>query len=461
MLIDGGVHGPAAREGLGRWVRGVAFQLGGGVASIAVHEVMAAFELWEVGSWISMLCRLVILAGGFIALGGLRAYGRALPAALGGLAKGAVALVSLDLAVDLLFTVNHASSLAGAHLMDLFADPVGDYTTFLDVVGSTGQLARGVGIGLALLLVQRAASAQGAPVPDGLFWGALGATGARLLLPLLRFLDGPSVPSVVYWGLFVAADVLLLLVLRAHRESLPAEGPAPAETNAELADPAWAAPGRALALYHRGIVIQLLVSVLGGLLGVLAGASRNIELVKGIMVLVAVGTMLVQLVILTGALRYARQLPELAPGKGAAQLGGTLLVITFLVNVGATVLIVRAFGSGRLRHLFDLQDQLPWVQGAGQALGLFALLALLVSFGEVAGHIERHDLAERTGGLKVALPVLAILGLVFKAGAAELGVVALALGLVFLVGALWALIAYLKLVRDVGGALRERAGLPT
>ena len=83
------------------------------------------------------------------------------------------------------------------------------------------------------------------------------------------------------------------------------------------------------------------------------------------------------------------------------------------------------------------------MQGAGQALGLFALLALLVSFGEVAGHIERHDLAERTGGLKVALPVLAILGLVF------------------LVGALWALIAYLKLVRDVGGALRERAGLPT
>ena len=57
--------------------------------------------------------------------------------------------------------------------------------------------------------------------------------------------------------------------------------------------------------------------------------------------------------------------------------------------------------------------------------------------------------------------MLAILGLVFKAGAAELGVAALALGLVFLVGALWALIAYLKLVRDVGGALRERAGLPT
>ncbi len=121
-----------------------------------------------------------------------------------------------------------------------------------------------------------------------------------------------------------------------------------------------------------------------------------------------------------------------------------------LVTVG---LVLRALESGRLRYLFDLQDQLPVLQGFGALVGCVAALALLTALARVGAE---RDVA----GLKVAIPVLGGLALLFHLlDPRDLGgPMLLAFAVALLVGAVIVVARFLGVVRRTADAMRM--GMP-
>jgi hypothetical protein len=154
-----------------------------------------------------------------------------------------------------------------------------------------------------------------------------------------------------------------------------------------------------------------------------------------------------------GIVRYGRGVPSTHEARGGAALAGFLTGVAFIASAVGLILIVRAISSGRLGHLFDLQDQLPVITGLGMAVGAFGTLALLGSLERAAASFGR-SLEEQAMPLKIGIPIVAVGAGALKIGADALGPAALGLGIVLLVGAVVVLGAYLRLLGVAAESLR-------
>jgi len=211
----------------------------------------------------------------------------------------------------------------------------------------------------------------------------------------------------------------------------------------------------------------MLLSLLSALL--VAAPPETPEQVGKIVSGSAILGLVVSLFLVATVARYAASLPSAADpadstaaslhATAPAKLAASLFALNALVGLITTVLVVRAFSSGRLGLLFDLQDQLPVLEAVGTLFGLGGLLALLYSFDALGHELGERALPVRTRGLKVALVILVICALAAKLGLGVLGPLVAVFGLIFAFGALFTVFSYLRVVGDVSALLLARAGV--
>ena len=474
MLIDASIHGPEAARALRRWRTGVIVGLVGSALSSFV-----VWSLWygDAGLEIDAV-RLVFLAASGVGLLssalvylGVRDYVAAMHGSFGALPGVVLAVAGVELAFS---GIGLTAQLAELASFDV-----------LSWSGLPGRLLRFVFVGVsplatvaAVLMFARVGSTIAARVSPAMVGALVVVVVAELGLRALQELELSDAGGM--WtrdGLHLLVELLFLVALSQHARSLSAHRPrGPGEisfgserdedSSAERASE-WEAPGRALARYRNGILAQMLLSLLSALL-VLA-TRETPEQVGKIVSGSAILGLVVSLFLVATVARYAASLPSAADpadstaaslhATAPAKLAASLFALNALVGLITTVLVVRAFSSGRLGLLFDLQDQLPVLEAVGTLFGLGGLLALLYSFDALGHELGERALPVRTRGLKVALVILVICALAAKLGLGVLGPLVAVFGLIFAFGALFTVFSYLRVVGDVSALLLARAGV--
>jgi len=351
--------------------------------------------------------------------------------------------------------------------------------------GLAGHVLRFVFLGVsplatvaAVLMFARVGSTIAARISPAMVGALVVVVVARLGLRVLQELELSDAGGM--WtrdGLHLLVTLLFLALLSQHARALSAHRPrgldgisfgsqhdeasrsagsAADEASSAVAASEWEAPGRALARYRTAILAQMVLTLLSALL-VLA-TRETPEQVGKIVSGTAILGLAVSVFLVVSVARFAASLPSLH-ATAPAKLAASLFALNALVGLVTTVLVVRAFSSGRVGLLFDLQDQLPVLEAVGTLFGLGGLLALLYSFDALGHELGERALPVRTRGLKVVLVILVICALAAKLGLGVLGPIVAVFGLVFAIGALFTVFSYLRVVGDVSALLLARAGV--
>lgn len=463
MLIDASIHGPEAARALRRWRTGVIVGLVGSALSSFV-----VWSLWygDAGLEIDAV-RLVFLAASGVGLLssalvylGVRDYVAAMHGSFGALPGVVLAVAGVELAFS---GIGLTAQLAELASFDV-----------LSWSGLPGRLLRFVFVGVsplatvaAVLMFARVGSTIAARVSPAMVGALVVVVVAELGLRALQELELSDAGGM--WtgdGLHLLVELLFLASLSQHARALSTHRPrVPGgisfgserdEASSEERASEWEAPGRALARYRTAILAQMVLSLLSALL-VLA-THETPEQVGKIVSGSAILGLAVSVFLVVSVARFAASLPSLH-ATAPAKLAASLFALNAMVGLVTTVLVVRAFSSGRLGLLFDLQDQLPVLEAVGTLFGLGGLLALLYSFDALGHELGERALPVRTRGLKIALVILVVCALAAKLGLGVLGPLVAVFGLVFAIGALFTVFSYLRVVGDVSALLLARAGV--
>jgi len=461
MLIDATIHGPEAARGIRRWRAGVSV----GIAASLVTWLVwfGPIDVLDHADVVFLLASGLGLWGAVLVFLGLRDYVAALRGSLGALPRIVFVAFAVELATSGFWLAVQGVDFASRSTLLHPEGFVSRLVTFVFVVLSPLATIASV------VLFGRVASMIGARVSLPVAGAIVVLAVARLGLRTLRELDVEvwAGMGLVQAGLHLAAELLFWTLLTQHAQALAAHRPLVPFGSGGIAFGGtreddeghareWEAPGRALARYRTAILAQMLLSLLSALL-VLA-TRETPEQVGKIVSGTAILGLVVSLLLVVSVARYAASLPSLH-ATAPAKLAASLFALNAFVGLVTTVLVVRAFSSGRLGLLFDLQDQLPVLEAVGTLFGLGGLLALLYSFDELGHELGERALPVRTRGLKLALVFLVICALAAKLGFGLLGPLVAVFGLIFAIGALFTVFSYLRVVGDVSALLLARAGV--
>lgn len=463
MLIDASIHGPEAARALRRWRLGIGIGLLASLLSSLVVWSLWHSDTFEMGDSVGSLFLLasgVSLVSAGIVFFGVRDYVGAIQGSFGALPQFLLVAAGIEVAVSGFWfasqTIQHVSSIEL-----LSSDGVaGSFLRFVSVVAPLATVA-------AVMAFGRVTSTLGARLSPMLAGAIVSIVVGRLGLRVLHELElGNLGGRWTHTGLHWVGELLFLALLTAHARTLAAHRPlvpggvtfgsSNRTSDEALGAPEWEAPGRALARYRNAIVAQMLLSLLSAL--IVLATRETPEAIGKVISGAAILGLLVSLFLVVSIARYATSLPSLH-ASGPAKLGVALFVLNAIVGLVTTVLVVRAFSSGRLGLLFDLQDMLPVLEAVGTLCGLGGLLALLYSFDALGHELGERALPVRTRGLKISLVLVVIFALLAKLGAGFFGPLVAVFALAFALGALFTVFSYLRVVGDVSALLLARAGV--
>lgn len=316
------------------------------------------------------------------------------------------------------------------------------------------------------LTAARMSAAYATPLPDGLVWGVLSAAGLGVALSFVNWLDLELLSGETFHYVTVLLRVceygLLAFLLFSHAKGLAGVGTAEESAwEGPVVGGEWGASGAGLTRYANALVALVVISVVGGLLTVVASRGRSMDGIRGVMLIVPTLALVAQVAMFTGVLKYARKLPALSNARGTARMGAIFFSLSLLLSLIGVFLTARAFSSGRLGHLFDLMDTLPALEGFSSLVGITGLLCLIVSFDQVARELGQAEMAARRGLLKPGLVVLATLMGALKLGARDLGVAVLPIGIAVLFLGVLCLTSYIRYVRDLAATMTLGANAPS
>ncbi len=449
LLDDREIQHEGASRALGLWMAGVGLWALLGLTRRAVSWLAfsSSFDAYDTITVVFTVLQVGgVVAAVLIARGAWRYVQATAPRPLLQSAAGVLALDALISVVYLVLSlVADGSSAAEREMVFTVLGHVWRVVSFLRV----GALV------LFFTHMARLSESLGSPIAPARVWAAIGVTGlwgALIAASSLDLVPHGGAGMVISAAMTLAVAGATLAVFRPHRAHLRGGASASSASKPEMA-PGLEAAGRGLGTYHGAIVAQIVWLVLGNGLTFAVAKSGDRSGTESMMAVVPIVALIIQGFAIAGLVRFARHLPDLHAAKGSAgfAVGAQLLnAVLGLVTVG---LVLRALESGRLRYLFDLQDQLPVLQGFGALVGCVAALALLTALARVGAE---RDVA----GLKVAIPVLGGLALLFHLlDPRDLGgPMLLAFAVALLVGAVIVVARFLGVVRRTADAMRM--GMP-
>jgi hypothetical protein len=210
------------------------------------------------------------------------------------------------------------------------------------------------------------------------------------------------------------------------------------------------AASRSLDFFTNTLITRVLILVFGVGLGVVAKATSNVELSKGLAYVLPLISIVLGVLMVVALLELTRRLKS-----GSSQLAVGLMSSGLLVEAYGLKLVGDVF-SGDLHRGLDAIQSLIWVQGLGQVLGLGAMLALISLFGEVAFRSDDLGVRAQIGVLRmlvIGTAVLAVSGRGLAAMRQPPVAVVLTLAVVVLVIALTTLVRFVAMSRKVSALL--------
>src|SRR6185369_1467461 len=136
--------------------------------------------------------------------------------------------------------------------------------------------------------------------------------------------------------------VLCRHVIEASRALAEEKGPLRAPSTS-LEEEAWIAAAAGLDRYHGALKARIVVLVGGAALLALAGATRSIDLMKALMLLLPLVSLVIGVVLALGLYAYAR---APAPGAGEAAMAAlVLMALAMFLDLYAFTLILELFGN--------------------------------------------------------------------------------------------------------------------
>jgi hypothetical protein len=282
--------------------------------------------------------------------------------------------------------------------------------------------------------------------------------GSQVLSSLSFITRTPGQPpgwlDQLRWALFVgtAALEVLLAALALWGGDPTAASPAP--STAPLADPGWAAAARGLRLHRTGVLARLVVMIAGALLVALGSLTREPQLSKALMVLLPLGGLVATGIFVAGLVGFLR-----APAEaGGRELGMAALAV---IGLGAIIdLYSLTLVWDMLEHpSFTTVERIQQLEPFGLVTSLAALLLLLGSLRRVARYLELGLVVRRTVAISFWAGGLVLVGGAVKARAviASLGSGVFLLAVPALGLAIWVLVRYLGLLRELADTIEERA----
>jgi hypothetical protein len=262
-------------------------------------------------------------------------------------------------------------------------------------------------------------------------------------------------------ALFAIITVRLARALERPAEHLEAGRPELPNMGAlnDTATRPWSAVAAGLELYASALSWRIFLTIGGYFFLFFAVISRS----AGISKLLTFGMPLIALItsiaMLVGLARYARQ-PETSPAGGAAWLSVVLMGVGLVMDLYGFFLALRLLAPegasySELRATAESAQSLSTV---AMGVGFGSLLALLVSFAQLARHMSQSKLEDRIFGTGAFFAVVASMVIGFRwyvANAHTDAGMLLAIGFAVLIGALIAIVAYLNLVNTTVRAIRE------
>ncbi len=390
------------------------------------------------------------------------------------------ALVPMLIGLVLLTALPAASRSAGFVWTALVGHAV---LLVLELLELFAHLSDVFGLGRVLFLVYRVV----VPVAEGALVLALWRLGrwrgraaevvlALVVLPVLllgsglitwngvRFLFGEVRPASAALGIvggilsqLARAMLTALVAVAAISSAAVAEASRPPGPGEPLLEPGWLAAARGLLTYRTGLLLRLLVTLVGLALVFLASQARSLEAVRALIFLVPLVTLLTSAVALVGLINFAR-LPVTSGGRGLTVAALALMGLGLVGDLYVLSLLGQiAFGQPSFRLLDEVQRLEP----VGLGLALVSGLLLLGALWRVARGLQADEARRRAGivaGLMLALiPLLALLKT--PQVVRELGASALLLALPVLALAITTIVLYLGLLRELGRAIQDRAGV--
>jgi hypothetical protein len=330
-------------------------------------------------------------------------------------------------------------------------------------------------LGVVLLVVAVARASW--RISRRLAWPALVLVGLALAMNIVRALGLEILRAYAAspaWQVVSALPSLFMLggmlwLILDHRRGLSTSTgedrqPAPAPGDLPPLSAAWERAGRGLALYRAGILLQLAGGILGAIIvraaacgpTDLGSAAATVENVKAALVFSAVLSLALGVVPLAGLVRYAR-IPEESGARGAAVLGLLCVVCGLLGGLVAGGLVLQATSSSSIWALYDLQKQLPLVEGPTYLVAFVGIFALLRSYAAAARFLDLEAADRRARGAAVAVLVLGPVVVLARFLALKLPAgMLLVLALAALGGAIAFFVVYLQIIRTLLEAIRRR-----
>lgn len=239
---------------------------------------------------------------------------------------------------------------------------------------------------------------------------------------LLLTIRGPGVslewfprldPWVHFWlatplslGMITALVLALLEHIRRLKQSglqIVGESPLavkPIDFPAAVRDGLWT--------YRSALITRLWVMVGGVIMILLAGLGEAVEVVKFLMVAVALVSLIAGIAMVVGLAQYAA-VPERTGAKGAALAAVSLMGIGLLLDLVGLVLVIMVV-SGDFSTVMHVATVSPFVEGFAQTIGLCSAIALLISFSRLGQALALPGAADRVVTLGfmfgVAIPLV-------------------------------------------------------
>lgn len=406
---------------------------------------------------------LVIMAGYALLAHAVTRLGRApdVPGArtLGWIATAAFALTALDNALLSAANFDKGPGL----LMEIIN---------AKAVAVAGVLLHGLAMACLLLLLDRMSRTVGRPLSGGLGPLAWMWIAWEVGFPLFTILFEPTftMRRDLPWAYLALTRGTWLVGLAlfagiAARLARALEQPAgDIEPGArglhDTATRQWSEVASGLELYASALGWRIFLTVGGYFFLFFAVLARSAAVSKFLSVGMPLVALITSIVMLVGLARYARQ-PETSPAGGAAWLSVALMGVGLLMELYGFFLVLQLLDPKDVsyRELREAAESAQSLSTWAMGVGFGSLLALLVSFTQLARHMSQSRLADRVFGTGSFFAVIASLVIGFRtyaadARAGDVGVM-LVLGLAVLIGALVAIVAYLNLVNTTARTIRE------
>jgi hypothetical protein len=294
---------------------------------------------------------------------------------------------------------------------------------------------------------------------------------AGLVVPLLVIRPLISLANLINWSpagrankalvrLFLIQSVLAVLALAAAVVFVVLIG---RNARAVRVKPRPERAAAALDAHAAAMIARLAILVASALLLLAAVGARSLGMIK----LVAFGGPLLSVaasaVMLAATARYAWASVDPRP---AAHVAVALFAATLAIDVESFVMVAGMFwGKGDFSERAELLMRLaPALELVGQAVGVAAVIALLVSLAGVGRERRVHAAGRRALWIGSSMAVLVVIAAVIRRSAPPFGAGAagglLVFGGLLLIGAIVVFMAYVGLVRETGRALAVAAVTP-